>query len=87
MIAKRGSDFMLGDAGRAAQYAQQVGQLAHAALCRSGYGPLADVQCDFNQGVLVLQGRVPSYYLKQMAQTLVTQLGEISHVDNRLEVP
>jgi len=87
MIARRGSENLVGEVGRAAQYAQQVGQLAHAALCRSGYGPLADVQCDFEKGVLVLQGRVPSYYLKQMAQTLVTQLGEISHIDNRLEVP
>ena len=48
---------------------------------------LRRVSCDVCQGVVTLSGRVPSFYLKQLAQTIV--LGLVSGawvIDNPLEV-
>jgi osmotically-inducible protein OsmY len=59
------------------------------AVCRlrgSGYGALHSVGCAFDSGVLHLRGRVPSYYLKQVAQSLVVDLEGVRQVINRLEV-
>ena len=33
-----------------------------------GYASLADLDCRWEDGVLVIRGHVPSYYLKQLAQ-------------------
>ncbi len=38
---------------------------------RCGYPALKAVDCKWRNGVLVLSGRVPSYYLKQLAQEKV----------------
>ena len=52
----------------------------------SGYHELRGVSCDFHEGVLILRGRVPSYYLKQLAQSLVFHLEGVQELSNRLEV-
>ncbi|NLY01493.1 MAG: BON domain-containing protein [Rhodopirellula sp.] len=44
------------------------------------------VTCESRDGVLVLRGRVPSYYLKQLAQATVADIGGIRQIDNRLDV-
>ncbi|MGO9115872.1 MAG: BON domain-containing protein [Thermoguttaceae bacterium] len=44
------------------------------------------VACEFHEGVLALRGRVPSFYLKQMAQTLIRGLDGVGEINNRLEV-
>lgn len=55
-------------------------------LASSGYPGLQDVQCECDDGLVVLTGAVPSYYLKQVAQTLVGNLVGLTHIENRLEV-
>ena len=52
----------------------------------SGYYELRGVSCDFHEGVLILRGRVPSYHLKQLAQSLVFHLDGVQELSNRLEV-
>ena len=52
----------------------------------SCYLELHLVSCDFHEGVLTLRGRVPSFYLKQIAQTLILNLNGVGAVNNRLEV-
>jgi CheY-like chemotaxis protein len=52
----------------------------------TGYGKLRDVAVSAHSRVVVLRGRVPSYYLKQVAQTAVLSLPGIDHVRNDLEV-
>ena len=59
---------------------------AELALRRSPYGELATVSCHFHEGVLTLNGHVRSYYLKQVAQTLVRQTAGVRRVCNRLHV-
>lgn len=59
---------------------------AELLLARSGYPVLDRVRCDYNDGVLLMRGRVPSYYLKQIAQVTVADLADVHHVQNELEV-
>jgi len=47
---------------------------------------LRDVSCDFSGGVLTLRGRVPSYHLKQLAQSHVAEVPGVLEVDNCVEV-
>jgi hypothetical protein len=55
-------------------------------LRSSGYFPLLRVRCSIQDGVVVLHGSVPSYYMKQQAQTVVLDLGFIMRFENRCEV-
>lgn len=53
---------------------------------RSPYLPLRYIECRLVDGVLVLRGRVPTYYLKQLAQIIGHSLKGIRHVVNELHV-
>lgn len=53
---------------------------------RSPYQELHGVNCDFQKGVLTLRGRVPSCFLKQIAQSTVFSIECVELIDNRLEV-
>ncbi len=44
------------------------------------------VTCEYHEGVVILRGIVPSYYLKQIAQTVASKVPAIEQVDNRIEV-
>jgi hypothetical protein len=55
-------------------------------LRRSGYLALGDVACELNDGVAILHGRVPSYYLKQVAQEIAGDAAGIRGVINQIEV-
>ena len=60
---------------------------AIAELRNSAYAPVRQVLCEVQDCVLTLRGRVPSFYLKQIAQTVVRHPLEGSLViDNQLEV-
>lgn len=45
-----------------------------------------DVQWSYEDGVLVLTGRVPSFYLKQMLQTWLQDLPGVRRIENRTDV-
>src|SRR5262245_39017491 len=47
--------------------------VAERGLRSSRYSALRHVSCDYQGGVPVLRGCVPTYYLKQMAQEVVAQ--------------
>ncbi|REK09066.1 MAG: BON domain-containing protein [Planctomycetota bacterium] len=55
-------------------------------LSTSPYAPLRSVRCEDKSGFVVLHGRVPSYYLKQLAQEVVRKTGGVRGVVNHLEV-
>ena len=59
---------------------------AEARFRSSPYPCLHRITCSWHDGVLTLQGRVPSYYLKQIAQTLVIAMMEGLKVNNELVV-
>ncbi|MBL8830148.1 MAG: BON domain-containing protein [Planctomycetaceae bacterium] len=59
---------------------------AQAALLCSPYLPLRQLRCDYHEGVLSIRGRVPTFYLKQLAQTVVSRVPGVEQVANRVEV-
>ena len=59
---------------------------AQSRLRTSGYHELHLVSCEFHEGVLTLRGHVSSFYLKQVAQTLIRDLDGVGEINNRLDV-
>lgn len=60
---------------------------AAASLRSASYAELRRVKCRWEQDRLVLVGTVTSFYLKQLAQTmLLNQWGNKIQLDNRVEV-
>lgn len=47
---------------------------------------LRNVACQYQDGVLLLRGQLPSYHHKQIAQELVQQVKGVERIDNRIEV-
>jgi osmotically-inducible protein OsmY len=60
--------------------------LAERRLRSNPYLSLKNVSCDWLDGVLVLRGCLPSYYLKQIAQEVVARLDGVTAVDNQIQV-
>ena len=52
----------------------------------SPYCQLRHVRCKMEQGVLTLEGRLSTYYLKQLAQKLALQIPGVQAIANHLEV-
>ncbi len=61
-------------------------ELAEGRLRGNPYPALKHVTCDCREGVLVLRGLLPSYYLKQVAQEAVARLEGVQAVDNQIQV-
>ena len=76
------------EAERTGQTATQppVDQSALWRLQHHSYAALHRISCEFHDGVLVLRGRLASYYLKQIAQSAVTRVEGVQRVDNHIEV-
>ena len=68
------------------QSANNVPQLAQARLKETTYAALERVACEYHEGVALLRGTVPTFYLKQVAQVVVGRLDEVKRVINRIEV-
>ena len=59
---------------------------AERILRESAYQPIRGLTCGYSDGVLVVEGRVASYFLKQLAQAALRDVDGVSRVDNRIEV-
>jgi hypothetical protein len=56
-------------------------------LRSSSHGPIRRLTCEVRRRALILRGCVPSFYMKQLAQTLVRDLlSDELVVDNQIEV-
>jgi osmotically-inducible protein OsmY len=64
----------------------EITEIARAVLQQSAYTEIRELSCDFNGGVLTLRGRVPTYYLKQVAQEAVADVPGVIEVCNGVEV-
>jgi hypothetical protein len=60
--------------------------LAERALRNSPYLVLRNVSCECRDGVLILRGCLPTYYLKQVAQAVVGPVDGVRQVVNEIEV-
>lgn len=63
-----------------------AGELAEDRLRRSAYSALQQLSCEFRTGVLTLRGRLPSYFLKQVALAVVAAFEGVERIDDRVEV-
>ena len=63
-----------------------IEEAAEDRLRRSGYLALRDVACEVLGGVARLRGRLPSHYLKQVAQAIVAEVEGVIVVSNEIEV-
>ena len=63
-----------------------VERVAQWRLEASAYVALRRVKCQFRRGVLLLSGRVPTYYHKQLAQETIRSLPGVSAIVNEISV-
>jgi len=56
------------------------------ALNVSGYQQLRQVQAYCHGGRVTLQGNLPTYYLKQLAQSVIHSLAGVQDIDNDVKV-
>ena len=68
--------------------ASPPGRVEEAELCLRGasHAALRNLSCEYWNGVLVLRGCVPTYYLKQVAQAAVSRLEGVERIDNQIKV-
>ena len=48
--------------------------------------PVRLVSCEFDDGVLILRGQLPTFFQKQLAQEAVSRLDGVTQVVNQVEV-
>jgi len=61
-------------------------ELAENLLHQSQHLALRRIWCEMAGDALVLHGCLPSYFLKQMAQSTVAQAEGVQHIVNEIEV-
>ena len=52
----------------------------------ASHAALRKLTCEFARGVLILRGKVPSYYEKQLAQEAVRKIDGVRQIVNEIEV-
>lgn len=55
-------------------------------LRKNAYLVLRNISCEFRDGILILRGCLPTYYLKQIAQSVVFGVAGVERIDNQIEV-
>jgi hypothetical protein len=61
-------------------------ELAEGRLRSNPYLALKNVSCDCRDNMLFLQGCLPTYYLKQLAQEVVAGLEGVKGIHNQIQV-
>jgi osmotically-inducible protein OsmY len=64
----------------------RLAERVERALRATGYGPLRGIEVTVHARLVILGGRVPSYYLKQVAQTTALAVSGARQVRNELDV-
>ena len=56
------------------------------ALCESPYAAIRRVRCYLHDGIARLEGRLPTFHQKQLAQEIIRRTVGVKRVDNRISV-
>jgi osmotically-inducible protein OsmY len=80
--AVRGTALLLQQSQEDCRLAERV----ERALRATGYGALRGIKVTVHARYIILGGRVPSYYLKQVAQATALAVPGARHVRNDLDV-
>lgn len=65
---------------------EQITDLACQALRATGYCQLRHLQVYYEHGRITLQGQLPTYYLKQVAQSVILQVDGVREIDNDVRI-
>lgn len=65
---------------------RELARDAEACLRSSSYRELQTIECSVDCHQIVLSGQVSTYYLKQVAQALVSKIDDVGQIANRIEV-
>src|ERR1022692_1186395 len=60
-------------------------ETVYQGLQRSGYSSLSNIKIEVADGVVAVFGIVPSFFLKQMAQTIILKTGQAKAIRNNLQ--
>jgi hypothetical protein len=63
-----------------------VERAARKRLAKTGYRSLGSVRCNYRDGTITLDGSVPSYYHKQIAQEAMRDVDNVEAIVNQIEV-
>jgi osmotically-inducible protein OsmY len=63
-----------------------LAERVECALRRAGYGAFWNIDVTVHMPLVILRGRVPTYYLKQVAQATALSVPGVDQVGNDLEV-
>jgi len=66
------------------QYRPSLLDAAFDTLRRTGYGQLRTIDLQYDDGTVTLSGQVPTYFLKQAAQSAVMSVAGVLRVNNEL---
>jgi osmotically-inducible protein OsmY len=61
-------------------------ELAERRLHSHSHQALKSVSCNYQDGALVLQGTVATYYLKQLAQETIVRMEGVERIENQIRV-
>jgi osmotically-inducible protein OsmY len=64
----------------------EIAEIAEARLSASSHPALRNVFCKYDDGVLVLRGRLNSFFHTQLAQETVRRVEGVKRVVNQIEV-
>jgi osmotically-inducible protein OsmY len=62
----------------------RIAELAERRLHGNSHQALKNVSCTYQGGVLVLQGTLPTYYLKQIAQETIARMEGVERIENQI---
>jgi osmotically-inducible protein OsmY len=65
---------------------QLLERKVHEQLRQSGRSQLQSVVCFCDDDQCILTGRLPTFFLKQVAQAIVIRVDGVGKIDNRIEV-
>ncbi len=73
-------------ATRSGSQDEEIVQSTLKKLRSRGYNGLQSISCEHHEGMLVLRGCVPSYFLKQLAQEVAHKIPGVNMVVNSVSV-
>lgn len=65
---------------------QAAARCAQERLCASSFVAIRGLTCDVHEGMLTLRGRLPNFYTKQVALSLLADLEGVEEITDRVEV-
>ena len=71
---------------KALVHLEGIEEAATECLLKSPYHDVRRVFCEYDNGILFLRGRLPSFHLKQVAQEAAAMCKGVTQVVNQIEV-